>query len=37
MTHNFFCPVCASANVMFSKKRGVHIREECNREFTKPV
>ncbi|MCC6155343.1 MAG: toll/interleukin-1 receptor domain-containing protein [Candidatus Hydrogenedentes bacterium] len=28
------CPQCDSANVMFSKKRMVHICEDCGHEFT---
>ena len=28
------CPKCASENVMFSKKRSVHVCEDCNHEFT---
>ncbi|MCC6795286.1 MAG: toll/interleukin-1 receptor domain-containing protein [Candidatus Hydrogenedentes bacterium] len=28
------CPQCDSANVMFSRKRKVHICEDCGHEFT---
>jgi hypothetical protein len=28
------CPECSSADVLFSKKRGVHICEDCRHEFT---
>ncbi len=28
------CPRCTSENLVFSKKRGVHVCEDCGREFT---
>lgn len=27
------CPKCASANIMFSKKRNLHVCEDCGHEF----
>jgi len=31
---NIHCPNCQSENVIFSKKRGVHVCEDCEHEFT---
>src|SRR5437870_2466797 len=33
MNPNIRCPQCTSENVMFSKKRGVHVCEDCQPEF----
>ena len=39
MTAGIPCSACGSVNVMFSSKRGVHICEDCEHEFTthKPI
>ena len=33
MSTEFHCPECASANVVFSKKRGANMCEDCGHEF----
>ena len=34
MPTEIHCPNCKSENVIFSKKRGVHVCEDCGHEFT---
>jgi transcription initiation factor TFIIIB Brf1 subunit/transcription initiation factor TFIIB len=34
MNQAIHCPNCPSENVIFSKKRGVHVCEDCGHEFT---
>jgi hypothetical protein len=34
MPTEIHCPNCPSENVIFSKKRGVHVCEDCGHEFT---
>lgn len=34
MNETTLCPECKSENVVFSKKRGIHVCEDCNHEFT---
>jgi hypothetical protein len=33
MTTDLHCPKCSSANVFFSKKRNLHVCEDCDHEF----
>ena len=34
MNQTIHCPNCQSENIIFSKKRGVHVCEDCDHEFT---
>lgn len=33
----FNCPKCGSGNVMFSRKRSVHVCEDCGAEYNEPI
>jgi hypothetical protein len=33
MTTDIQCPICASVNVVFSRKRSINVCEDCGHEF----